>query len=152
MNDVYRFRLITEIFSPNVVYCSHTETLSQSLGLEPASTSLKLTYIFWRGQSSKQKSLGPCSKSIPNSAPHQPNWSLQIVDEVNWQQKKNSLLSSLFQFFIISSGRDGRDGRKGSAGARGMPGLKGIQFSKEFILSHYFSRSFYHIDRFLLVN
>ena len=42
--------------------------------------------------------------------------------------KKNNVLSSLLQFFIISSGRDGRDGRKGSVGARGMPGPKGIHY------------------------
>ena len=41
--------------------------------------------------------------------------------------KMNDLLSSLLQFFIISSGRDGRDGRKGFVGARGMPGPKGIK-------------------------
>ena len=45
--------LIRENFSPNVVYSSYIKTLHQSLGLEPASASLKLTYIFWRGQSSK---------------------------------------------------------------------------------------------------
>ena len=42
--------------------------------------------------------------------------------------KMNDLLSSLLQFFIISSGRDGRDGRKGFVGARGMPGPKGIHY------------------------
>ena len=42
--------------------------------------------------------------------------------------KKNNVLSSLLQFFIISSGRDGRDGRKGSVGERGLPGPKGIYY------------------------
>ena len=40
----------------------------------------------------------------------------------------NNLLSSVFQFSIMSSGRDGRDGRKGFVGAQGMPGPKGIHY------------------------
>ena len=47
--DVYQLRgqfsFIGEIFSPNVVYCFYIEALQQSLDLELASASLKLTYI-----------------------------------------------------------------------------------------------------------
>ena len=108
--------LIREIFSPNVVYSSYIKTLHQSLGLEPASASLKLTYIFWRGQS---------SKSIPYSWLNKHNRSLLM--KVTGSEM-NNFLCSLFQFSITFPGRDGRDGRKGSVGARGMPGSKGIHY------------------------
>ena len=51
---------------------------------------------------------------------------MKVAVDEGGGSEMNNLLSSVFQFSIISSGRDGRDGRKGFVGAQGMPGPKGI--------------------------